>query len=504
MNQHLKRLHDLDGECRLLAHTADILNWDQETYMPEKAVEERSEQLALLQGLLHDRQTSAEIGDLLSALGSTQGTPAGDPGLPPVERDFLRALWRDYSKNTKLPRDLVTEFARETVVSQSVWQEARKRSDFALFKPHLARIVELSRQVGAAYGFADRPYDGLLDDYEPGNGQEKLDAVFGALRTDLVVLLGKISSRPRVRDDFLSRPFPIAGQDAFARRVAADIGYDFGRGRLDLTAHPFTTTLGSDDVRITTRYDERAMAGGLFSVIHEAGHGLYEQGFDPEIRGSLLADGTSMGIHESQSRFWENVIGRSLPFWSHYFPILKDAFPSQLADVGLEEFYRAINAVTPSLIRTESDEVTYGLHIILRYRLEKELIGGTLSVEDAPAAWNAAMRELLGVEVPDDASGILQDVHWAGGLFGYFPSYALGNLYGAQFYATMRRDLPALDSDVASGRFSPSLGWLRDRIHRFGRRCEPGEICERVTGGPLEARFFVDYLNAKYRDIYGF
>jgi len=506
MRKELERLAELDRGQVLVAHIGAALGWDQETYMPPKAIEERAEQLALLEGLSHEKLSDPEIGRLLEALGSTPENPLGDASLEAEERAYLRALRRAYDQATKLPADLVVELAREVSLSQAAWAEAREKNDFPAFAPHLERMVALNKRKAACLGPGKKPYDVLLDLYEPGSTEASIAAVFGALRKDLVALLGKITSRPQVEDSFLRRPCEAARQEKMSEWLMRLLSYDVERGRLDTTAHPFTTTLGTDDVRITTRYLEDYFASSVFSTIHETGHALYELGIapPPAFRRTKLHDAASMAVHESQSRLWENTIGRSLAFWKPNYAKLETLAGPALKGVSVEDFCRAINKVEPSLIRTEADEVTYGLHVILRFELEAELMAGRLAVKDVPAAWNAKAKELLGLTPPDDARGCLQDIHWSMGAIGYFPSYALGNLYAAQFWARMKKDIPGLEAQVESGDVAPVLGWLREKIHRHGTAYLPGELVERVTGEKLDARYFVEYLTEKYSKVYGF
>ncbi|MBL8968599.1 MAG: carboxypeptidase M32, partial [Spirochaetaceae bacterium] len=499
MRKELERLVELDREYTLVAHIGSVLGWDQETYMPPKAIEERAEQLALLEGLAHEKLADPAIGRLLEALGSTPERPLGDESLAAEERAYLRAMRRAYDQATKLPADLVTELARSVSLAQSAWADARARNDFAAFAPHLEKVLELNKRKAACLGPGKKPYDVLLDLYEPGSTEESIAAVFGALRKDLVALLGKISSRPQVDDSFLSRKVEAPRQAAMSEWLMDLLAYDRGRGRLDTTAHPFTTTLGSDDVRITTRYVEDYFPSSVFSTIHEAGHALYELGVapSPAFRRTRLSEACSMAVHESQSRLWENTIGRSLGFWKKNYAKLQELAGPALAGVPLEAFCRSVNKVEPSLIRTEADEVTYGLHVILRFELEAELVAGRLAVKDLPAAWNAKAKELLGLVPPDDARGCLQDIHWSIGAIGYFPSYALGNLYAAQFWAKLKKDLPGVEASVEGGDVSGVLAWLRENIHRPGAAWLPGELVERVTGEKLDARYFVAYLEEK-------
>jgi carboxypeptidase Taq len=498
----LDRLYALDRQNRHWAHISALLQWDQETYLPPSGVDDRSEQLALLEARLHEGQTSPELGRFLGDLGSTVENPLGDETLPPVDRNFLRVLRKSYDRAACLPAELVAAAAKAEALSQAAWVQARKQKDFSFFAPHLQTMIDFAKQKARLWGFKELPYNGLLDLHESGMTVDTIDRVFTPLRQELTALTRKIAARPPVERDFLDREYPVDRQDHFGRDLMKALGFEIPRGRLDLSAHPFTTTLGSDDIRITTRYFPKNILSGLFSIIHETGHALYELGFDPKLRGTSLADGASMGIHESQSRLWENVIGRSLPFWEGLFPLLQGRFSEQLKDVSAQEFYRGVNDVRPSLIRVDADEVTYSLHIILRYELEKRLFSGELSVADLPQAWNVLMLELLGLEPETDAEGVLQDVHWSMGAFGYFPSYALGNLYGLQMWETLKDDIPDIDDHLRSGRFDVPLGWLRDRVHRLGARLLPLELMEAVTGKAPDSRAFIGYLTKKYSSLY--
>ncbi|PKL23606.1 MAG: carboxypeptidase [Spirochaetae bacterium HGW-Spirochaetae-3] len=502
----IERLRALDAEAKLLEHIGAILGWDQETYMPEGAINERADQLAFIEALSHDKATSPEIGRILDDLGSTEGNPGGPESLPTIDRAYLRVLRRTYDQATKLPSELVSEIAKATSLSQAAWVEARKHDDFQAFAPHLSRMLEFNKRIAACLAPEKRPYDVLLDQYEEGSTEAQLTEVFGALRTDLVALLERIQGRPQIDDSFLHRPCPAAAQAEASAYFMKVLSFDSRRGRLDTTEHPFTTTLGDSDVRITTRYIEDYFPSSVFSTIHESGHALYEMGIDPspEYRRTSLAEASSMAVHESQSRLWENTVGRSLGFWLQHLPRLKQTLAPVLDGVGLEEFYRAINRVEPSLIRTEADEVTYSLHVILRFELESRLISGDLAVDDLPGAWNDGMKRLLGVVPPNDASGCLQDIHWAMGSFGYFPSYALGNLYGAQLWDAMKAQGLDPKASVELGDLGSILSWLRTNVHKPGSMYKPGELVERVTGRPLDPSHFVRYLNDKYAGIYGF
>jgi carboxypeptidase Taq len=504
--ESLEKLRRIDREYRCLEKALAVLQWDEETCLPPGGVEERAEQLALLQGLAHQRLVSPETGRLLDELGSTTENPRGDPALPPLEGDFLRVLRRSYDREAKLPEDFVREAARAEGLSQAAWARARRADDFAAFLPHLSVMIDNARKRARYWGYSDTGagkgslYDGLLDIYEPGLGAAGISGIFDPLRERLISILKDLPSRDY---PFLDQEYDIETQTRFNHRLMDYLGFDRNRGRLDTSAHPFTTSLGSDDVRITTRYFPKNLLSSIFSVIHESGHAFYELGFPPELRFSCLADGASMAVHESQSRLWENVIGRSRPFWEGLFPVLQSHFPRQLGPVDAGTFYRAVNQCRPTLIRVDSDEISYALHIILRFELEKQLIAGELPPEELPRRWREYSRLYLGRESDTDADGVLQDVHWSMGAFGYFPSYALGNLYGLHFWAQMKKDLPDLESSLAAGRFQPVLSWLSERIYCWGCRLDPPELLQKVTGEKLSPVPFLDYIETKYGELRG-
>ncbi|RKX76971.1 MAG: carboxypeptidase M32 [Spirochaetes bacterium] len=503
MEEDLRRLKEIGKEIILLDHIKAILTWDQETYMPPNSIEERSEQISFLEGLFHEKIINPEIGDLLSKLGVTQDNPEGRFDLEPIDRAYLREFYRDHTRNIKLPERLVVELAKESSVAQSVWVKARQNRDFKMFVPHLNKLVMLNREKAERLGYMDHPYDALLDEFEPWMKTERVTEVFSGLQKGLKEIIEKIKEVPQVDDGFLLRDFPVERQKEFGTMVLKEMGFDFDRGRLDVSAHPFTTTLGSDDVRLTSRYNKNFFKTGIFGIIHEGGHGLYELGFLKKIKGNILAMTASLGIHESQSRIWENMIGRSHAFWQYYYPKLKDFFPESLGDISLNDFYRGINKVEPSHIRVEADEVTYSLHIILRFTLETEIISGNLAVKDLPDAWNSKSEELLGIIPGDDSEGVLQDIHWSMGAIGYFPTYALGNLYGAQFYSALKGAQPELEKMLACGDFSGVLNWLRENIHCHGRIYKAEELVKRVTGEELNPDYFIKYLKEKYSEVYG-
>jgi len=485
-------------EIRAAQSVQELLEWDQQTYMPKKGAAYRAEQVGLIAGVAHDKLTSAELGRELAELERE-----GDGGDDAVATN-VREMRRLYDRAVKLPTRLVQEIAKATAPASDTWVAARKDSNFALFAPHLEKLLTLKREVAERIGWQTEPYDALIDEFEPGARAAEIQTVFDALRRELAPLVTAITQAPRQPNTaLLKRAAPVEKQAAFNRTIAAAMGFDFDAGRLDVSAHPFCTGLCPLDVRMTTRYDEHALGQSLFGVMHEAGHGLYEQGLDPAQVGTPMGTYASLGIHESQSRLWENQIGRSRPFWQHYFPKLQAEFPAW-ADVPLEDWHFAINTVRPSLIRVEADEVTYGLHIMLRFDLERQMLAGRLAVSDVPAAWNERMKQELGITPPNDAQGCLQDIHWSLGIFGYFPTYQLGNLYAAQFALAARRALPDLDGQLARGELRPLREWLRQNIHRHGRRYRAGELVQVVTGQELSHRPFIEYLRAKYQPLYGF
>jgi carboxypeptidase Taq len=504
MQEKLARLKEIGKELTLLAHTGSLLGWDQETYMPSSALEERGEQLALLQGIEHDKLTADEVGELLAACGVTEENPMGNADLADLDRRFLRSFARNYWNETKIPKDLIVKFAKQRSRSQAMWIEARKTDNFSKFAPELEKNLDFTKQIAEHLGYEDHIYDALLDRFEPFMKASQVKKVFAQLKTDLGKVFEKINSVEQVDDSVVHRNYPIDQQEAFGKLVLEDMGYDWDRGRLDVTAHPFTTTLGSRDVRVTTRYEENFFNSGLYSIIHEGGHGLYELGFSPEIQGNILANGTSLGIHESQSRTWENMIGRSEAFWNHYFPKLQEHFPEATKGSDANSFFKAVNKVHPSLIRVEADEVTYSLHVILRFELEMDMVSGKLDVKDLPQAWNSKMKELLGIVPESDANGVLQDIHWSMGAIGYFPTYALGNLFGAQFYRSMEKELGSIDALVEKGELKTILGWLQKNIHAPGSSLTADELTRKVTGESLNPQYFTDYLDSKYSKVYGY
>jgi carboxypeptidase Taq len=488
-------------EVALLSSTQYLLGWDERTKLPRAGGAYRAEQMSYLAGLIHKRETAPELGEWLAVLADSPlaADPHSDTGAD------IANLRRDYERKTKLPQALVEELARLAVLGQQVWAEARKANDFARFQPLLERTVELKRQEAAAIGYDETPYDALLDEYEPGAKTHEVTRVLAGLRDELVPLVAEIAASPRRPNlEPLKRRFPIDLQEQFGRAALETIGYDFTAGRIDVTDHPFCTTLGPRDIRLTTRYDEHFLPGAFFSTLHEAGHGMYEQGLPADRFGLPTGQAVSLGIHESQSRMWENLVGRSLAFWEYFFPQAQATFGAALADMRLDDFYFAINDVRPSLIRTESDEATYNLHILVRFELEQALLVDELRVADLPAAWREKYQHYLGIEPPNDADGVLQDVHWSSGAIGYFPTYTLGNLYAAQLFEQAGRQLGDLHGMFRRGEFLPLRDWLRTHIHSHGRRYPAAELGRRVTGVPLSHEALLRHLRGKFAPLYGF
>lgn len=481
----------------VLSSAASILAWDQETGMPAGGGDLRAEQLSELAALAHERATDPRIAEWLASCEHERQLLRNDDAAANV-----RGLRRDYDRATKLPEALVRELATVESKAQQAWAKARADSDFASFRPWLERMLHLQRQKADCLKRPSQSrWDALADLYEPGMNAADLQALFTPLRERLVALRMRLAAGQAPDESFHSTEHPEDKQERFCRRVLQAMTFDLARGRLDRSAHPFCTgTLG--DVRLTTRYRKDNVLDALGSTMHEGGHGLYEQGLDPTHMGTPLAEAVSLGIHESQSRFWENHIGRSRAFWRWCQPVAARELGSTAAAYSADALFRTANTVAPSLIRVEADEATYDLHVMVRFQLETALLHEQLPIAELPQQWNRLYREFLGVEVPDDRRGCLQDVHWSCGLFGYFPTYTLGNLYAAQFAAAARQAIPDLDEQVACGSFGAIAAWLREQIHRHGRRYAPADLCRRVTGAPLSSAAFLDYLEAKLTDVY--
>jgi len=493
------QLCEYTRETALLESVAELLQWDERTKMPPAAGAYRAEQITYLSAMVHRRRTDPRVGDWLDELAGSDlaNDPHSDAGAT------IRELRREYDKLTKVPQQLVEELTRASVLGQQAWVEARKNDDFKSFAPTLEKIVGLKRQQAAAVGYAECPYDALLDDFEPGELTSNVSKILAALRKELVPLVAAIhdsSIKPNL--SLLQQHYPLPEQETFGIQAARAIGFDFNRGRLDITHHPFCAGMGPHDCRLTTRYDEHFFPSAFFSILHEAGHGIYDQGLRTEQFGLPPGSYLSLGIHESQSRMWENMVGRSLPFWRHFFPQAQAAFPTALGDVELKAFYLAVNDVRPSLIRVEADEATYNLHIIIRFELEQALINDELPIADLSAAWKEKYRDYLGIEPPNDADGVLQDVHWSAALIGYFPTYALGNLYAAQFFAQAAEDVGPFEPQFERGDFQPLFNWLHEKIHQRGKRYTATELVADITGNRLSHRPLIAYLRKKYDSLY--
>jgi len=480
-----------------LNNASAVLGWDQEVYMPSKGFEVRGRQLATLASLAHEMLTSEQYGNLLQEL-------AGRGDLTDDEKRNAELSLEDYNKNKKLSASFVEAITQQTSASYNAWIQSRKENKFSIYAPELDKMIQLKKQQASMYGYESNPYDALLDEYEKGASVALLDKVFGDVQKQLPVLLDKIKTAQQVDDSFFLRNYPKQAQWDFSMDVLRAMGYDFEAGRQDISEHPFTTSFAPTDVRVTTRVDENNYSSLLWSSIHEGGHALYEQGLPIEQYGLPLGAAASLGIHESQSRLWENNVGRGKQFWHHFYPALQQYFPQQLSDVSVDAFYKGMNKVEPSLIRTEADEVTYHFHVMIRYEIEKGLINGDLFTEDLPEAWNGLYDKYLGVSAQDDKTGVLQDVHWAHGSFGYFPTYSLGSFYAAQFYRQATKELATLGDDIANGKLLGLREWLRGKVHQYGRRYTSEELCKQITGGGLDFNVFMQYAHEKYAGIYGF
>ncbi len=503
MSEVYTELLDRMRQVATLNSVANLLSWDQETMMPPKAGEFRAEALAAIGRLAHQQATDPRVGELLSQCEADATLVAR-----PDAAANVREIRRDYERAVKLPSDLVAEMSEVSSRALEAWKAARTASDFAAFRPWLERQVDLARRKAACYGTppGGEAYDALLDEYEPGTTAAMLERVFGPLRDELAPLLAEIAvAQERSPDESVrALSVPLDRQRALNGAILGRIGFDTAAGRLDLSTHPFSTGIAPHDTRITTRYKETDFAEALNSTLHEAGHALYEQGVPAAERwGEPLGEPLGLGVHESQSRLWENHVGRSLAFWRFVLPIAREAIGHTLDRYSAEDLYRAVNVVRPGLIRVESDEATYNLHVMVRFDLERALVRGDLAVRDLPGAWNDRVARDLGLVVPDDARGCLQDIHWSMGAIGYFPTYTLGTLYAAQLWEAIRRAIPDVEESIARGEFAPLLGWLRAQVHAHGRRYPAGELCERLTGAALGHAPLLRHLRTKLGTIYG-
>lgn len=500
--QYYEELLDLTRRAALMSSCGAVLGWDRETYMPSGGTEHRANQLSLLAGVAHEWSVRPRIGELLNRLADSEFNDGSDSD----SVINLREIRRSYERAVKLPQKLVEELSRVTAIAQQHWAEARRIGEFSGFAPWLKQIVALKREEAQAVGYPDNgePYDALLDEYEPGATSADIADVFDALRAELVPLLNAVQGADRRPDtSVLSRHFPVADQETLAVEAAAAIGFDFERGRLDVTTHPFCSGFGPGDCRLTTRYDERYFPTAFFGTLHEAGHGMYEQGLPAQAFGTPLGSSVSLGIHESQSRLWENLVGRSPAFWQHFYPRAQELFSDALRGTPIDDFVFAVNAVNPSFIRVEADEVTYNLHIMLRFDLERDLIADRLQPEDVPDAWNDRFENDMGIRPTSDAQGCLQDVHWSAGLFGYFPTYALGNMYAAQLFESAEAQLGDLDAEFSQGNFRSLLEWLRQNVHSRGQQFSASRLIEVVSGRTLSNAPLMRKLNSRFGQLYG-
>jgi len=494
----MQQLVELAAELEDLGHIGAVLGWDQQIHMPPGGAEERGIQLSALGRIMHEKFTSDEVGQLIDELVDE----VGDLNAETDEARMVKVSKRAYDKQTKVPLPQLMEFIQTTTMAHEYWVKSREESDFSIFQPHLEKIVELRQQYAELFKPYDHIYDPLLDDFEPGMKTSDVKEIFDKLRPQQVELLQAIAEKDPPDNSFLKQHYKEEYQEIVGRDVITRFGYDWKRGRLDVTAHPFTTSFGLGDVRITTRYLKDDAGSALFSTMHEAGHAMYEQGLNKNYNRHPLSGAASLAIHESQSRLWENLVGRSKEFWSFFYPSLQMLFPELLGNVGREDFYRGINKVEPSLIRVEADEATYNMHVMLRLEIEIGLMEGTIKVADLPEIWNTRMQEYLGVTPPDDAQGVLQDVHWSAGMIGYFPTYALGNLASVQLWDKMLEEHPNVPDEIAQGKFDTILGWMREHVHQYGNKFEPQEIMLKATGSKITPEPYVKYLKTKYGEIY--
>lgn len=499
----IQEIKEILLEIKKLGSIESVLQWDQETYMPEGSGDIRAEHSAYLSSLAHSKHTNERFRSLLEEIVDMKTGESLDQKVDPGIRRLLYLIWKDYRDAAALPQDFVEELSRHSAKSQQAWAKARQQNDYVGFTPYLEKMVQLKKQEAEYYGYETTPYDTLIDKHEPGMTSDRITALFDELREPLIRVVQNIkNSGTVINEKPLKRSFDVDKQWEFGIEVAKAMGYDFKHGRQDKSAHPFTTSFHPTDVRITTRLKADHFKTGIFATIHETGHALYEQGLPAADYGTPFGESVSFGFHESQSRLWENYVARSKQFWEHFYPILKKYFKKPLRGVSMERFYKMINTVTPSLIRVEADEVTYSLHIMLRFEIEKMLINGNLPVKELPGVWDQMMEDYLGIRPRDYKDGVMQDVHWSTGGFGYFPTYALGNLYAAAIMNQAKKEIPGLEDQIRNGNLLPLREWLREKIHSKGGRLFAGELIQDLTGSPLSAKPFLDYLEKKYCEIY--
>jgi carboxypeptidase Taq len=505
--EHYQAILSISKRAAIYNSVQSLLEWDQETYMPAEAIEFRGMQTEAMASLVHQQRTSPEFGKALGQLIDLSTGQILDNNLSTAQQAALREWRRDYMKNIKLPEDFVQDWAKTTSQAIHVWEKSKQKDDFNTFAPHLAKIVELNRQKADLLGYEEHPYDALLDLYEPEAKTSLITLLFTRLKEPLQKQLKQIKASRTYQSsleahDLLKTKFPIDKQWQFAQRLLQALEFQPQKSRIDQSAHPFCLTIAPNDVRMTSTVTENSLLPHLFAVLHEAGHAIYSEGLPTEHYGSPLGEDVSLSIHESQSRWWETRIGHTKAFWNHFYPELQVYFPDPFQSLSLDQFYGLINTVKPSLIRIHADEVTYNLHIILRFELEKALIEGQLKVQDLPEAWNAKMQEYLGITPTRHAEGCLQDIHWSMGAFGYFPTYTLGNLYAAQFFMAFEQKYPQWQTDIAQGKLGFIRDWLKEQIHQYGRQYTSQEIIQRVTGQTLDEKPFLNYLTQKYTEIY--
>jgi carboxypeptidase Taq len=499
MEKKLKKFKAIVNEAADLYRASEILGWDQETNMPPGGAESRGNIRGTLEKLSHERYTSDELARLLEELESEadQFDPDSD------DARLIRYIRRDTERKKKLPSEMVAEKAKLLPPANQAWRQAREESEWSIFEPHLEKLVDLTQRTAEYYKPYDHIYDSFLDEYEPGMKTREVQAIFNGIRPKQVELIEAISKQPQVDDSVLFKNYPKGEQIEMGVDIITKFGYDFNRGRIDEVHHPFASTMGYGDNRLTYRVDEKFLNTFVFAVMHESGHAMYEQGIAKELDHTPLYEGTSLGLHESQSRLWENLVGRSKAFWEWYYPKFQKRFPAQAGGVSLDDFYKAVNKVEPSLIRVEADEATYNLHIMLRLEIEIGLLEGEFKVKELPEVWNTRFKKYLGITPKNDAEGVLQDVHWSFGLFGYFSTYALGNLISLQIWEKVNSEIPNLEDQIRAGDFTALLSWLQDKVYRHGKKFEPQELVERVTGSKIDGGPYIKYLNKKFGEIYG-
>ena len=499
MDKNLSALKDILAEISDLNNASAVLGWDQQTYMPKRGAESRGQSQGTLDKIAHDKFTAKDVGRLLDAL--EKETPKWD--LDSDEARLVKVTRRRYDKATKVPSAMVAEQAELVSMGNQAWQEARSKSEFSIFEPHLVKLLDWSRRFAELFKPYDHIYDPVLDEYEPNMKTADVKAIFADIRPKQVKLIKAIADARQVDDSVLHQHFPEKAQWDFGVQVITDFGYDWSQGSIDKTTHPFQATLGPGDHRITTRVSEDFFNPYFFGTLHEAGHAMHAQGMSLDLARTPLYNSASLSIGESQSRMWENLVGRSKPFWEHYYPKLQKVFPEQLKNGSMDTFYKAINKVSPSFIRVEADEATYNLHIMLRLEIEIAMLEGSVEVKDLPVLWNERFNEYLGITPPDDAKGVLQDVHWSFGLLGYFSTYALGNLVSAQLWEVIQRDIPDIADKVRNAEFAPLLKWLNEKVHKPGAKFEPQEMVQNITGSKINGGPYLRYLETKFSEIYG-